>query len=124
MAWGKNPWANKGSPLAPRNQWLWGKNGEDGELDLVIDYAKMGEKRRLVYKFAKLAWKIVKMPFSSLITSLKKYCINNAPGSTEILKEFELKIGFGIFFLMYACLVKIYVYIGKSSFKSIKKFKW
>lgn len=98
MAWVKNPWANKVSPLGHRNQWLWGKNGGDGELDLVIDYAEVGEKR-LVYTFAKLAWKIVKMAFSSLTISLKKYCINNAPGGTENLKEFELKIGFRIFFL-------------------------
>lgn len=96
---GKNPWDNKVSPLAPRNQWLWGKNAGDGELDLVIDYAEVGEKRKLVYTFAKLAWKTVKMAFSSFTTSLKKYCINNAPDGTKNLKEFELKIGFRIFFL-------------------------
>lgn len=60
------------------------------------------------------------MTFSSM-SSFKKYYINSVPGGKENVKKFVLKIGFGLYFLlMYACLIKIYVYIEKSSFKKYK----
>lgn len=94
VGFSENPRENRQSPETPRNQWLWGVNGEDvNQVQLLIMLKWKTKGRQSTYWQSWLESR-AKMAFSSFVSSFKNCCSNNAPGGTEDLKKFELKIVF------------------------------